>query len=197
MSSIDTAPISNLSRRRWIKVAALTGVGLTTAVAFWSVSKRAPLVVPYMLEFDRAEARTWSALAEAVLPTGQGFPDLEESGVLLRLDEEVYFVSEDAKSDIHAALQVLEYLPLIYGYFTRFSGLGTAERAHIIALAQGSRFDVPRAVSSSLRLMVQLFYFGSKPAWKPMGYDGPFARIEENLSEQRIHYARLRKERQA
>ncbi len=197
MSSINTAQISNLSRRRWIKAAALSGVGLTTAVAFWTVNKRVPLAAPYMLEFDKDEARTWYALAEAVLPTGQGFPGIEESGVLIRLDEEVYFVSEDAKSDIHAALQVLEYLPLIYGYFTRFSGLGANERAHVIALAHNSRFDIPRAVSSSLRLMVQLFYFGSKPTWHPMGYDGPFAGIEENLSEQRIHYARLRKERQA
>lgn len=196
MTTINTAQITNLSRRRWIKAAALSGGGLTIAAAFWTVSKRIPLAAPYMLEFNRAEARTWCALAEAILPMGQGFPSVEDSGVLIRLDEEVYFTSEDAQSDIHAALQVLEYLPLLYGYFTRFSGLAVSERVNVLQLAQNSRFDIPRAVSSSLRLMLQLFYFGSKPTWKSMGYDGPFAGIGENLSEQRIFYARLRKERQ-
>lgn len=71
--------------------------------------------------FSDSETKTVAAFSEVVLPiTEPGMPNLEEANVMRRLDEELYFVSEEIQEDFHSAVMVLEYLPIFYGHFSFF-----------------------------------------------------------------------------
>lgn len=189
-----SSPLIGLSRRRMLGLslglgAALLGGGVLPTREARAMGRGANRC----LSFDASQAATLAALIGAVVPTTPGFPSAEDAEVLDRFDEETYFVSDEVRDDIRTAIDVLEYLPLLYGHFSRFSHLAVDERQRVLEAAAQSRFAVPRAVAGSLRMMAHLFYYGHRATWHATGFDGPFARLEPKLSEQRIHFAALKK----
>lgn len=189
---LPASDIQGLSRRRWLGL----GLGLATVAAggWWWRAPTPPQTgrLPTLQSFNATETRTLDALATAVLPGEAPFPPHQQAEVLTRLDEEVYFVSPDVQADIHAAVQALEYLPLAMGWFSRFSQMDRSRQTRFIAAASASQIELVRAVASSLRLMVQLVYYGHPAVWPAIGYDGPFAHLPEQLSEQRLHFRQLK-----
>lgn len=184
-----------LSRRRFLKLGAVAATGVA-ALALWrylpSARKAdAPLMTPYgnLLVLDAAQAATFHAYAEAVLPVAKGFPSPQEAQVVQRLDEELYFVSPAIVDDVKLVLSVLEWLPLIYGHFSRFATLPAGQRLALVNRTKQTRSDSVRAVMNNCRMLCFNMYYGHASSWTAIGYDGPFSALPEKLGEQRRYYA--------
>jgi hypothetical protein len=194
MTPQPPSPLTGLSRRRMLGLTLGLGAVLLSGCSPGAgEARRSVRGTTRCQSFDDAQVATLEALIAAVVPTTAGFPSAADAEVLDRFDEETYFVSAEVRDDIRTAVDALEYLPLLYGHFARFSHLARDARQHVLAAATQSRFAVPRAVAGSLRMMVHLFYYGHRTTWPATGFDGPFARVEPILSEQRLHFAALRK----
>ncbi|MEQ1439495.1 twin-arginine translocation signal domain-containing protein [Fontimonas sp. SYSU GA230001] len=142
-----------------------------------------------LLALSAAQARTLGAVAEAVIPTQPGFPDARQAEVVRRFDEELSFVSPSIRSDLQAALGVLEYAPVLYGQLSRFAALDIPARREVLQAMNTSRVELLRAVGNNAKILVQFFYFGHPSVWAAIGYDGPFGKMPEQISEQRAWYA--------
>ncbi|MCW7507426.1 hypothetical protein ND816_06250 [Leptospira levettii] len=144
--------------------------------------------------FSESETKTVTSFAEVVLPIGEtGMPNLEEASVMRRLDEELYFVSDEIQEDFHSAVLVLEYLPFFYGRFRCFSNLEPEERIRLLEIWAETDSDTVRAVVGNLKLLVCLVYYGHKSTWELISYPGPFSNPPEKWSEARLHYQNLLK----
>lgn len=144
--------------------------------------------------FSDSEIRTLTRFSEVVLPIHEsGMPNLEEANVMRRLDEELYFVSEEIQEDFHSAVMVLEYLPFLYGRFRCFSNMEPEDRISFLETVSDTDSDVVRAVIGNLKLLVCLVYYGHKSTWDSISYPGPFANPPEKWSEARLHYQNLLK----
>lgn len=114
-----------LSRRRFLKLGIAVGVGVAAIAAFRSSifkQKNHLAATPYgnLLVLDAAQATTFYAYAEAVLPNAKGFPTALQANLIQRLDEELYFVAPAIRSDAKLVIDALEWLPMVYGYFPAF-----------------------------------------------------------------------------
>jgi hypothetical protein len=142
-----------------------------------------------LLYLDESEAGILAALGEAVIPTQAGFPTLGEAEVIRRIDEELSFVDEAIQSELRAAIGVLQWTPLLYGRFSRYSRLDLEGRREILTRMMKSGSEIMRAVSANLKLLIHFFYFAHPAAWPAIGYDGPFSKLPPIASEQRQWYA--------
>lgn len=144
--------------------------------------------------FSDSEIRILTSFSEVVLPIHEpGMPNLEEANVMRRLDEELYFVSEEIQEDFHSAVMVLEYLPFLYGRFRFFSNMEQEDRISFLETVSETDSDVVRAVIGNLKLLVCLVYYGHKSTWDSISYPSPFANPPEKWSEARLHYQNLLK----
>ena len=182
-----------MPRRRLLKLGAFSLVALGSAATFVFVRGES-------VEYDSAEhgrllvlsdnnASTLLAMTQAVLPPSRATDRALHQQVISRIDEELYFVDKKIREDFCLALDVLEYLPLMSAHFSPLSKLSLVERKDYLASMQGTRSDIVRAVLHNTRLLPLYVYYGLEPSWQEIGYDGPFARMEPLMSEQRQHYA--------
>lgn len=180
-----------VSRRRFLRGAgalcALAGAGLGSSAC--SEEQAIAADGRPLLALSAREAATLAAVAAAVVPTQGGFPSADEAQVLRRFDEEVSFVAPSIRADLKAALDVLEFLPPLYGRLARFSALDLPQRRALLAQLCASRVELLRAIGTNLKILVQFFYFAHPAVWAAIGYDGPFGRMPEQDSEQRRWYA--------
>jgi len=177
-----------LGRRRFLRL--LTTVGASavagTLVTACGNATSGPL---RLLVLSASQATTLAALAQAVVPSQPGFPNVAQAQVVQRLDEELWLSDSSIQDDLRAALGALEWMPLAYGHFTRFSRLATSEQQALIQRWMESRFDLVRAIATNLKLVAHFMYFGHPSTWGAIGYDGPFQKLPPVLSEQRKAYA--------
>lgn len=183
------------ARRRFLKMT-LLGVGGIAAVAaggvgYLTMTHRYQERYGRLLSLDGHLADIVHALAEASVPDRPGFPGVEEAEVVTRLDEEMYFVSDGIGSDLKTAFYLIEMLPLLKGYMSRFSRLPLAERRRFLAEAGDTTDDTVRAVVFNLPATMRMYYYGHPSSWRAIGYDGPFMNLPEKRSEQRLRYAEL------
>lgn len=178
-----------LSRRRFIKGLAAVGA-LAGGVGASGCGSRVEIGADGrpLLALSAAQARTLAAVAAAIVPTQRGFPGADEAQVVRRFDEELSFVSPSIRDDLRAALDVLEYAPLLYGRFSRFSALDIDGARDVLRSLCGSRVEILRAIGINAKILVQFFYFAHPSAWSAIGYDGPFGKMPEQVSEQRRWY---------
>jgi len=177
-----------LGRRRFLRL--LTTIGATAVagslVTACGNATSGPL---RLLVLSPSQATTLAALAQAVVPSQPGFPNVAQAQVVQRLDEELWLSNSSIQDDLRAALGALEWMPLAYGHFTRFSRLATFEQQALIQRWMESRFDLVRAIATNLKLVAHFMYFGHPSTWGAIGYDGPFQKLQPILSEQRKAYA--------
>ncbi len=186
-----------ISRRSFLRFGA-TCTAATTAVVMGGCSwlngqNKANTDTEFgkLLVMDEAQARTLFTFAETILPTGNGFPDIKTAKVINRTDEEFYFVDSNIKSDFKLALDVMEYLPVFYGEFSRFSKMDHSDRLAFLKSLNDTTNETVRAVVNNCRMITYNMYYGHESTWQNIGYDGPFSRRPEVLGEQRRHYAKL------
>ncbi|TGK38611.1 hypothetical protein EHQ12_04365 [Leptospira gomenensis] len=175
-----------LSRKKFIG-GSLIGLFLFTTTA-WVLKSFQKTVG---LFFGPREEDVLRSFAKAILPDSEGFPDVRTAQVIERLDEEFFFLEESISGDFALALSLLEYLPVRFGYWNRFSRLTPEETRTFLKTALEDESEFVRLVVSSVRMAIFLVYYGHKSTWKTIGYDGPFGNFPETLSESRIYYKNL------
>ncbi len=176
-----------LGRRRFLRLLLQTGTA-AAVLPLAACSGDAPQPTR-LLVLSGAQAVTLAALAQAVVPSQKGFPTAAQAQVVQRMDEELWLSDVSIQDDMRAALTVMEWLPLAYGYFSRFSRLGVAQQQAMVHTAMASRMDIVRAVGTNLKLVSHFMYFGHPCTWAAIGYDGPFQKLPPIQSEQRKAYA--------
>ncbi|EMJ90663.1 hypothetical protein [Leptospira alstonii] len=143
------------------------------------------------LFFSASEIEFLSAYSQTLLPQEPGFPDLEKAEVIRRLDEEFFFVDPSISDDFKSLILILEYLPLVTGYWSRFSKLDEKDRKNFLHSLESTESDTIRAALANLKLPIFLVYYGHESSFKAISYDGPFGNPPEKLSESRIYYKKI------
>lgn len=185
-----------LPRRRFLKLSVLSGstliaasqIGCSTQDTSIDYLKQSKLLV-----LDNKEASIIMSIAEAILPSKSTLPSAEQALVVERIDEELFFVSQSIQDDFKLALNVVNTMPVLYGYFSFFTNLSKEDRLVCFQKLQNTRFDSIRAASNAARMLINLVYFSHPSTWNSIGYDGAFAKIPELMSEQRTYYKQLTK----
>ena len=183
-SSLDWRGVG---RRRFLKFLSAGSAG----AALLPLSACAPnaSAPEQLLVLSLGQATTLAAVAEAVIPTQSGFPTVAQARVVQRMDEELWLSDTSIQDDMGAALIVMEWLPLAYGQFSRFSKLDLPARRAVLTRAMESGVETLRAVGTNLKLVSHFMYFGHAATWNAIGYDGPFQKIPPIISSQRKAYA--------
>ncbi|MBM9576625.1 hypothetical protein JWG45_05595 [Leptospira sp. 201903070] len=149
------------------------------------------VAAPKTLFFSESEAQFLQAYSQTLLPPENGFPDIQKAEVVRRLDEEFFFVDSAITDDFKSLILILEFLPLVSGYWSRFSRLSEEDRAEFLRSKETTNSDTVRAALANLKMPVFLMYYGHESAFKAISYDGPFANPPEKLSESRIYYKKM------
>eukprot|EP01032_Pedospumella_encystans_P012491 gene12491-14451_t len=161
------------TKRRFLKFSLLGVAGAATLVAgagaYITQTNRYRQRYGQLLVVDGHLADIAHTLAEACVPNRPGFPDIEQAEVVKRLDEELFFVSDNISSDLKAAFYLLEMFPLAYGHLSRFSRLTVAERKQVLTAASDTQDDTLRAVIANLSAMMRWYYYGHPSTWKVIG----------------------------
>ena len=111
-----------------------------------------------------------------MLPAEGEFPSGLQLRVHQRIDEEAWSAPDAVRSDLKAAIQLLEHLPPVFGFAGRLSML--APDARVACLEAYSRSSLTPLVQASIALkqMAHLFYFANDETWGAIGFDGPWVK---------------------
>jgi hypothetical protein len=176
-----------IGRRRFVKL--LATAGASGALLPLTACAPASPTTDRFLVLSAVQATTLAAVAQAVIPPQAGFPTVEQAQVVQRMDEELWLSDASIQEDMCAALAVMEWLPLAYGHWGRFSSLDASQILEVLTRSMESSIEIFRAVGTNLKLVSHFMYFGHPSAWAAIGYDGPFQKLPPILSEQRKTYA--------
>jgi hypothetical protein len=177
-----------LGRRRVLRVLGTLGTA-SVAAPLLTACGTDTLAATRLLVLTSSQATTMAALASAVVPTQAGFPTVAQAQVVQRLDEELWLSDASIQDDMRAALDVAEWLPLLYGHLSRFSKLERGQQQALVQRWMGSSVETVRAIGTNLKLVSHFMYFGHPSSWAAIGYDGPFQKRPPIISEQRKAYA--------
>jgi hypothetical protein len=114
------------------------------------------------------------AVVEALLPGGEGFPSGVELGIPQRIDEEAWAADDETRSDLSAALDLIEHAPPLIGVFGRLSALDIPERTRALEAMMRHSWDVVAKSAIAIRQLCLVFYFSRDETWAPIGYEGPW-----------------------
>lgn len=147
------------------------------------------------LGLSRKDLAIVRAIVETLCPADGDLPSGLAIGVHQRIDEEVWSQSAVLRKDLVAAIELIEHLPPVYGYFGRFSGLSQADReAYFRALLLSGPTPVVQA-AIALKQLCLLFYYTRSETWSAIGYDGPWVQTAKP-PESSLRYAELLREAQ-
>lgn len=189
--------VVNLSRRKLLRFGVLTGSAVLFASQTWrnrwrEFAKASPVWEgKKLMAISSDEACLLSQIAGAMLPVGDQWPTIHQAQVIERLDEELFFVSEQILSDFKLALSVVNTFPLLYGHGAFFASLPLEQQRACLRKSEDTRLESVRGAINACRMAIHLLYFGHESTWQAMGYGGPFARLPQQLSPQRIFYRNL------
>ncbi len=190
-----------LPRRRFLKLFATAGAVATSASVALKLGgcseserqlKTHTAEFGTLLNFGETQATTLFALAQSFITHPQDPAQI--INVVKRLDEEMYFVKKDISDDFKLALDFLEYLPLAYGRFSRISRMPVKERSDFLNSIQDSSIEPVRVALNACRMATFICYYDQESTWANIGYSGPFSKVPEKLSPQRLHYQKLIKQ---
>ena len=186
-----------ISRRSFLRLsgttAAVAATLLTTGCSFGKDEGQVKYATNFdtLLVLDKAQADTLFAFAEAILPSGNGFPDIQTARVIQRADEEIFFTEKKIGADVKTMLDVMEYLPVFYGEFSRFSKMAKVDRLTFLESLSDTSNETVRTVVNNCRMISYNMYYGHESTWQAIGYDGPFSKVPQKLGEQRRYYAKM------
>lgn len=174
------------TRRRFLAAglggAALLGVG---GALRWVASGYVLPAGDVCLALSTKEMVIVRSLVEALHPGGD-MPSGLELGVHQRVDEEVWAQPDDVRSDLKAAVQLLEHAPPFFGSYGRLSSLPVEARldVYLAMLKRGPDVVVQAAVA--LKQLTSMQYYSHPRVWPHLGYDGPWvAEAKPPLSHRR------------
>lgn len=113
------------------------------------------------------------AVAERIVPGGEGRPGAAGLGVAGRIDRELSFHGDPLRSDLRDALRLVEWWPLATR-LRRFSALAAPDQDAELAAAATSRFAWRRSAFQGLKFLSVFFYYTREETWPGIGYQGPW-----------------------
>lgn len=178
----------SLPRRRFLQVAVAGAGFLGLPASFAQMPARLPTAFGSLLALDADRADILLAFAEGSLATGNGFPPVRDTGLVVRIDEELFFTDAAIRDDFLLALDAIDLLPIAYGHFSRLRRLPLTKRRAFLDGLSSTRFDTVRAMCNGLRMVTGLVYYAHPACWQAMQYDGTHAGLPPQDSEQRVWY---------
>lgn len=136
------------------------------------------------------------AIVETLLPAADGVPAGVDLGVPQRIDEEIWAAPDALRSDLKAALHLIEHVPPLLGFAGRFSSLSAEAREACYGELLRSRHDVLVLAAGAFKQMAHLFAYVRPESWGAIGYDGPWVK-EPKPPDSAVRYAALVAERRA
>lgn len=194
--------ITPIPRRSFLKLSLVgasisTGIVATSCSFFEPTKEKNKTSFGILLVLNQIQAKILFSFADAILPKETNFPNAIQSQVINRLDEELFFVSESIAESLKQAVDLLEYLPIFYGYFSRFSKLSSQQRLDFLQSSQNTTSTTVRAITNNCRLLIFTMYYGHESSWNAIKYDGPFSKIPQKISPQRDFYMQQVKNNEA
>lgn len=114
------------------------------------------------------------AVVDTLLPADGDLPAGTAVGVHQRIDEEVWAADDGLRSDLRAAITLVEHVPPVFGFLGRFTTLDPEERLRCFTALLRARPGPLVAAAVALRQMCTLFYYCAPETWPAIGYDGPW-----------------------
>ena len=65
------------------------------------------------------------------------------------------------------------------------------ERSDFLSFIQDSSIEPVRVALNACRMTAFICYYDQESSWDSIGYSGPFSKVPEKLSPQRLHYQQL------
>lgn len=179
-----------LPRRRFLQACVATGsvLMLPAATGNTATITRHATASGTLLVLDADRAAVLAAFAEAAIATGNGFPPVADTGLVARIDEDLFFTEPAIRNDFLLAIDAADLLPLLYGRFSRLHRMSVAERRDFLDSLADTRFDTVRAIANGLRLVTGLVYYANRATWAAMDYEGTHAGLPPRDSEQHLYY---------
>jgi hypothetical protein len=173
MGALDGFAI--LSRRRLLKLGLGAGGVLAAGAGGLVALRGAAPAVGGLRALTEQEYRTFSKLAEVVLPEGEVFATGAAQLDLARaFDRFLDGEPEWNVRDLKRALLLLEYGPLLFERrLATFSNLPPAERLAHFESWMVSPDGVRRVVAAAFRRFLFLVFYDAPEVWPHIGYDGP------------------------
>lgn len=192
MASSPHAGGNPLSRRRLLKIGGV--VGATVAGGAWLAMRGGgdehyrslcPGAKPLVL--STKELGVLAAFCDRVCPApSDAQPGARVIRVAERVDRELSFHTAKMRSDVQAALFVLEHGGWLHFSTTRFTRLSPDAQDAALTRMGIDGNEVERQVFSNLKLLALFFYYCDERTWKAMHYDGPFAARQAPEADSRL-----------
>lgn len=179
--------IQPLPRRRFLKFLSLA----PASMSILSVNLRADDLNSLGINcqiFNSSQLDVFIRYGQILFPSDETFPRKIDREAIQRIDEEIFFVKPKIQKDIKLALDLFEYLPITYGYFSRFSKLEVNQRLEFLTELEKTKSSTVSLMNQGIRALLLSCYYGHEDSWQAIDYSGPFAGIPEKLSAQRQTY---------
>ncbi|CAG0966667.1 Gluconate 2-dehydrogenase subunit 3 [Myxococcaceae bacterium] len=112
-------------------------------------------------------------VADRLVPAEGEKPGALALGVPARVDGELAFHGPKLRDDLEAALQLVEWWPLL-SKGSRFSRLDPSAQDAVLADMASSRLAARRTAFQGLKFVTVFFTYTQEPTWPAIGYDGPW-----------------------
>jgi hypothetical protein len=192
MASSPHAGGNPLSRRRFLKVGGVVGVAV--AGGAWLAMRGGgdehyrslcPGASPVVL--SQKELGVLAAFCDRVCPA----PSATQPGprvvrVAERIDRELSFHTNTMRSDVKAALFVLEHGGWLHLSTTRFTRLSPDAQDAALTRMGIDGNELERQVFSNLKLLALFFYYCDERTWKAIHYQGPSAARKAPEADSRV-----------
>lgn len=180
------------TRRRFVAAglggAAFLGIG---GALRWASSGYALPAGDVALALSTKEMVVVRALVDALLPgDAEGLPSGLAVDVHQRIDEEVWAQPDAVRTDLKAALQLLEHSPPLLGRLGRFTSLPQPARVAVYDAMLKRGPDVVVQAATAMKQLSHLHYFAHPRVWPHLGYDGPWV-PEPKPPASRVRYEAL------
>ena len=123
------------------------------------------------LKLGSRRARTVCGLIRATVAHAAGPGEKpDEQAVLCAVEEFISCLPVLHRVGILLLLSGLEFMPLVWGYWRRFSSLAPSEQSSFLDRLENSRFYPFRAVGLAVKCTVVVNYFAQPEVEKAIGY---------------------------
>jgi len=113
------------------------------------------------------------AVSDRLVPAAAGQPGALALGVPARIDRELAFHGPRLREDMTAALQLVEWWPLVT-HGSRFTRLAPAAQDAVLEAMAASRLAARRTALQGIKFVTVFFTYAQEPTWSAIGYDGPW-----------------------
>lgn len=129
-------------------------------------------------ELDAWEGQPFAvalAIAETLFGRmGDEFPSIEDARFADHLRDFLTQLDQPTRDDLVLLMRVVEWWPVLTGYFARFHTLDLKTRGRILDAWPDHWLGPLRMAATAIKLVFAPIYFADDATWAPIGYDGPW-----------------------